>query len=371
MQIIFLKILIIYLNLNLCKGRGEGGSRKDSSQYENLVFYSPKSNKYYNINSLIKRNKKDLIIEPSGSLSSSQEQQPASMTCPACGFLSSELKKLKHHSKPKSLTSLHQIIACYEYQNVDFKFNSKSSIKSFRCRCKYLKIDYEECQSLSSAASIGKPTANHQKDLDIISKENALYQNYEDELLDSTLGDPLSTPLKDDNSNINECLVAHIGMAVKGYNLIYKQWISEENCFNLCLTTTVLNGHSFDCKSFEHWQTVDSASCNINGNSNTDHSNETVKHFVPRICSQGNLVKIQNNKKHFSISTGTPNPYYKNNKYESSYIKRAIVNKIEYCVLSNMTIETAGRDFAENNAVTYYEILCKSKIVYIFFSKST
>lgn len=124
----------------------------------------------------------------------------------------------------------------------------------------------------------------------------------------------------------SNCLIASVGMAVKGYNLIYKQWVNKENCFNLCLGTTVKNGFNFDCKSFEHWH----GDC-------TGHTAES-----PCASFSNDHGLARRNHRHHNLNS-----------------KRA-TTKLDYCVLSNQTIKTAGYDFTENNAVTYYEILCGS-----------
>jgi hypothetical protein len=36
--------------------------------------------------------------------------------------------------------------------------------------------------------------------------------------------------------------------------------------------------------------------------------------------------------------------------------------------LSDQTILTSGNEFSENNAVTYYEILCESNVFFVFLS---
>lgn len=133
-------------------------------------------------------------------------------------------------------------------------------------------------------------------------------------------------------SQTSDCLLVYVGMAVKGYNLIYRQWISKENCLDLCLSTTRKNGYNFDCKSFEHWH----GDCT---------SNETSSKVCASFSQNENGLSRRNHRHH--------------NLKHSIRNKRAIP-KLDYCVLSNQTIKSAGTDFAQNNAVTYYELLCQS-----------
>lgn len=116
-------------------------------------------------------------------------------------------------------------------------------------------------------------------------------------------------------------------MAIRGSNLIHRQWHGKENCFNLCLQTNIKNGDPFNCKSFEHWHRECSPT-----NTNDD-----------QICASfaENDHLVHRNHLHHN--------------------KRAV--KMDICVLSNQTIKTSGGDFVPNNVVTYYELICDKPVV--------
>ncbi|RNA43111.1 uromodulin-like isoform X2 [Brachionus plicatilis] len=129
-----------------------------------------------------------------------------------------------------------------------------------------------------------------------------------------------------ERSDTFDCLKVYVGMAIKGHNLLYNRWIDKENCINICLNTTVLNGHKFDCKSFEHWH----GNCNQNADSSSSST---------QICAS------------FDES---------HKKTRRTYQKYQSRPKLDYCVLSNQTINSAENDFNSNNAVTYYELTCQT-----------
>jgi hypothetical protein len=125
-------------------------------------------------------------------------------------------------------------------------------------------------------------------------------------------------------------------MSIKGSNLVYNQWVSRENCFNLCLKTNKKYGDSFDCKSFEHWHSECSYEY-LYLNKSNDHSQKKCADFLNLHSTNMNETKFK--RKH---------------------------QKIDLCVLSNKTISSAGNDFDVNYGVTYYEILCNSKLFFLF-----
>lgn len=212
--------------------------------------------------------------------------------CPSCDF-SNEAS----HKNAKEQINLHKLFDCFQFNYTHASHVRNQELPSYKCKCKY--YDGNECESVTSFSSA--------------------YSN-------------------------NHCLVAHVGMSIKSYNLIYRQWINKENCFNLCLNTTLRNGFGFDCKSFEHW-----------------HSN----------CPSEQSTSKQYGKTCASFAQYESFVYHKNHRHHSntsnSKLQRTS-SRIDYCVLSNQTIESAGSlNFVENPAVTYYEILCTSIKIQQFF----
>jgi hypothetical protein len=272
--------------------------------------------------------------------------------CPLCNINSNTT--IINKMRAKNYTYLHKIMSCVEFNATAGLNESQEKLRvrlaqsrAFKCTCTYFRPN-DNCNSAPmigqyDAATYVPPTPPPPPSQDEDAGSNNAAYDADDETYLNYLDEEevLSANNKNPNSK-KECLVAYMGMAVKGYNLAYKQWVSEEHCFNLCLSTTKRNGYSFDCKSFEHWQT------DCTGQPRVYHPNET---FVPRICSQsGHGNNEENNVSTLSAA-------------RSSTLSRGLraINKIEYCVLSNQSRSTAGDDFTENSAVTYYEILCKSK----------
>jgi hypothetical protein len=138
---------------------------------------------------------------------------------------------------------------------------------------------------------------------------------------------------------ITQCLEVHLGMAVKGHNLVYHQWINKEHCFNLCLKTNKKHGDTFDCKSFEHWHTECTYE-NTFSSTTTDNDQTSNLNITKKIKPCTEYLNLNSN---FHI-------------HENKYKRRT--KKIDLCVLSNQTIISAGTEFTFNHGVTYYEILC-------------
>ena len=286
--------------------------------------------------------------------------------CPSCGTCS---YSINNKLRSKNTTNLHKILNCIEFNETQQFFESANRNpylhRSYKCRCRYFRPNDNGHPILdgSGHGDEGYESALNSYDFD----ESYLNYMAEEEIKNVGANNENTVPT-------NECLVAYIGMAVKGHNLIYKQWINEENCFNLCLSTTKKNGYDFDCKSFEHWQSDCSSSSSAQQSSST---------FVPRICTLMNENAAANDARHqaaFARNHRNHRHHNQNDPYlsptaptEISFLhnmpsvlpalprSHRAVNKIEYCVLSNQSISTAGKDFTENNAVTYYEILCKRK----------
>lgn len=128
-----------------------------------------------------------------------------------------------------------------------------------------------------------------------------------------------------ENGEVFNCLRVYVGMAIKGHNLLYNRWIDKENCMSICLNTTVNNGHKFDCKSFEHWH----GNCSQSADPQSPHY---------QLCASFDRRQKISRRNH-QESKNRP--------------------KLDYCVLSNQTINSVGPDFNSNNAVTYYELACQ------------
>jgi hypothetical protein len=305
--------------------------------------------------------------------------------------------------RAKNHSYLHKIIDCKEFVDrslfpavVDLSSSSVTDIskqqqqgtlaagalvRSFKCRCTYFRLN-DNCNSGPVApqydmSSGGTGLANNLLPTEndptmtlggnVYDTDDEAYVNYiedEEEVINANNKNP---------NSVKECLVAYMGMAIKGHNLVFKQWVSEDHCLNLCLSTSKRNGLAFDCKSFEHWQT----DCSLFQSSPA--SNETTN--VPRLCAASAHQHQGHDKTQVLSHRFHQDAFYANHRHHRqngedwhslssagagmSRSQRAI-NKIEYCVLSNISRSMAGRDFAENNAVTYYEILCKSKPVFFF-----
>ena len=84
------------------------------------------------------------------------------------------------------------------------------------------------------------------------------------------------------------------GMAIKGSNLVYKQWISREDCFNLCLKTNRKYGDFFDCKSFEHWHSECSYEY-LYLNKSSDYANKKCAEYL-NLHSNLNETKFKRKK---------------------------------------------------------------------------
>ena len=276
---------------------------------------------------VIKSSSDDTLNTQNQQILRPQTNQKNLNICPQCGMDSSNPKKEK---------GLHKIIECEKFNNSITSSVFNKYMPSYKCKCKYLRVNEKACQLFSR--NLFKNPAKKFENL-FVGLKASDFMNEEDQL-DSIINDSEEYDLNEDQTTkvkkplhiINECLIVHVGMAIKGHNLMYKQWISKENCFNLCINTTIKNGFSFDCKSFEHWH----SDCASNP---ADIYKSATNRTKSAVCATFVATKSDHDR----------------------LIKRAN-NKIDYCVLSNQNIQMAGKNFAENLAVTYYEILCKRKI---------
>lgn len=211
-----------------------------------------------------------------------------------------------------------KIIKCIRMNKT---FRDVNFLPDFKCVCKYSESDDNSCKNLN------------------LKNKNSIQKSNET-ILDIEKFKP-KDPLSIQSIN-NECLNVHVGMAIRGHNLLHRQWINKEHCFNLCLTTNIKNGHLFNCRSFEHWH----RDCNP--------SNQHDQH--DSICASF-IENEENTDLHHAF-------HYHHNKKN-----RAV--KLDICVLSNQTVKTSGDDFAPNNAVTYYELICNKPVVHIDSTRAT
>ncbi len=229
--------------------------------------------------------------------SNNNNNKPSQITCPPCGIRSSD-------SMPG--TSTLECERFYTKKQIKLDDYNRIPLPSFKCKCNYTRIHKNDC---------GTSRQN----------ENSF---------------PVS----------GECLVAHVGMAVRGHNLLHRKWVDKESCFNLCLRTRVKNGHSFDCRSFEHWH----RDCDSEGNGDQQQSGKMCASF--ELDGQEKSVGKQRNTENSYLQHKYPfsDEYYKRQRLKNS--KRAY--KTDICVLSNQTIDLSPDNFLPNQAVTYYEVLC-------------
>ena len=248
--------------------------------------------------------------------------------CPSCGFEYSHASK----SSSKSIINLHKILECNKtsyksYYSLGDKF---PNVSSYACKCKYTKETRKNCSSQQTPSKSILTKNIKQSRVKSFPHQKALAIDV----------DNVNAYLSENFPSTKICLVAYVGMAIKGSNLMYRQWMGKENCFNLCINTTIRNGFTFDCRSFEHW-----------------HSQ----------CPYTNIPKENNgsslNGRNVCASFTNNNDQSYNKGLSADKIVRSEKQnnvKIDYCVLSDQTIVTSGNEFSENNAVTYYEILCES-----------
>ena len=241
-----------------------------------------------------------------------------SIKCPACGV--NRFKSLLTNDQLAGTSSLE----CRRIMNDMVK---KTNLPSFKCRCKYANIQENECTSNLIADS---------NDYDM--------KHFNQTIVEQTLikEEPTETTSSQKRSMVSgDCLVAFVGMAIRGHNMLHRKWISKENCMNLCLNTKVKNGFAFDCTSFEHWhrdcksQIFDAANDPLCASFQDESNQKSAEHRTRK------SKKLTTSGVHLTKKTRT--------------------TKMDICVLSNQTIDIAGKDFSPNNAVTYYEILCKGK----------
>ena len=128
------------------------------------------------------------------------------------------------------------------------------------------------------------------------------------------------------------------GYAIRGHNLIHRQWINKEHCFNLCLITNTKNGDAFNCRSFEHWHR-DCSPINQHDDTSSMCASFTENEEMPEVMHH---------------------VHFHHNRMRT---KRAA--KLDICVLSNQTIKSSGDEFAPNNAITYYELICNKPTIYM------
>ena len=242
-----------------------------------------------------------------------------SIKCPTCGVTRFS-KSILANDQLAGTSSLE----CRRIMNDVAK---KTSLPSFKCRCKYANVHENECAS------------------NLIADSN----DYDMKHLNQTIVEQMD--LKEEPSMVSgDCLVAYVGMAIRGYNMLHRKWISKENCMNLCLNTRAKNGFAFDCTSFEHWhrdcksQIFDAANDPLCASFQDESNQKSAEH------------RTRKSKK---LTTITSNGVYQKSFATKSHTKKTRTTKMDICVLSNQTIDIAGKDFSPNNAVTYYEILCK------------
>ncbi len=217
------------------------------------------------------------------------------------------------------ICSSSKIVKCMRVNNTITIINEEKS-PDYKCICKYYESNEKKCTR--SVKLKQQLTSEVVLDIEKIKSKNqsgfiqALYTN--------------------------ECLNVHVGYAIRGHNLIHRQWVNKEHCFNLCLTTNTNNGDSFNCRSFEHWHrdcgpTQNDDSICASFNENEEFPMEPTKH------------------------------HYKNKK------RKQRAAKLDICVLSNQTIKSSGEYFAPNNAVTYYELACNKPMLseYLPTTKTT
>ena len=255
--------------------------------------------------------------------------------CPNCGFNSKKLTD--------STNVLHKIIECYRYNDtkiMNLRPSHLKSLPSYKCSCKYSILNDKICLPNS------KKNDHNSNYTFTVSK------SYELSAIDID-----DTKSKEISSVAGECLVAHVGMAINGFNLIYKPWINREHCFNLCLNTNINNGDSFDCRSFEHWK----KNCKAQFNTQYDDKNNTHISDLHTNCSSFDDDYDLILKKNPSSNN---HRHHKNlNEFIShkSDKKRTAGKSSDICVLSDQTIRSPGVEFTPNHGVIYYELLCKSK----------
>ncbi len=187
-------------------------------------------------------------------------------------------------------------------------------LPSYKCTCNYTSVNKKECSSKSNEHlyEFGQPQVH------------------------------------------GDCLVAHVGMAIRGFNLVHRKWVSKEHCFNLCMRTRLKNGHGFDCTSFEHWH----RDCKDSGNG--------------KICAtfaeseEAELVEGSSPvREAYGRSYFKQNRYYYTDEVEEKRKQmknRKRASKPDICVLSNQTISISMNNFLPNDKVTYYEIVCKDSV---------
>jgi hypothetical protein len=226
------------------------------------------------------------------------------INCPTCG-----IRKKSSFSNMKTIAGVSSL-ECRPYKY-------KQNFASFKCQCQFVPINANECK-----ANISFSTNDYE--YNTIFNKRILNHTKPGNIDESETSNSVTTT--------GDCLTVHVGMAVRGFNLLHRKWINKEHCFELCLKTKIKNGDSFDCHSFEHWH----RDCNDNENKCASFTNDDYDHSEYR-----------------------RDAFYKEKPIDSK-IKRS--PKMDICVLSNQTIKSANKDFLPNNAVTYYEITCKSKL---------
>jgi hypothetical protein len=318
---------------------------------------------------------KNILVQTLPPPATSANAKSSNHLCPSCGFEYLE-------TQPSKLIHLHKIFECSRVADSTFykshysslskplyssnnnnNNNNINNVTSYICKCKYAKETKTNCSVAHVIAKHVKPSSKQMKD--------KLVKKLPHRRKTNTLAidvDNVNVYLSTNYSMITRpCLIVHVGMAIKGSNLMFRQWTGKENCFNLCLNTTIRNGFAFDCRSFEHWhsecpytQQQHDQSQYANGDDGDASTFQSTKLTQSRkVCASFNNDNEETYSAIIAAKKRSNNNNNNNKRNGRSYVK------IDYCVLSDMTIMTAGNDFTSNNAVTYYELLCQSNFAKI------
>jgi hypothetical protein len=239
----------------------------------------------------------------------------------------------------------HSIVDCRDFS----RFNEQTGLNetSYLCKCKYGKDERRCLNENNELEYVATDTDSNAETVWSTSPAAGVLAQDDAQTTGSGSG----------SGKLRDCLVVYVGMAIQSHNLAYKPWIDKDNCFNLCLKTTVRNGFSFDCKSFEHWHRSCPPSPSSDDNANNSSSNNATQHTI---CASFQHHSVRNEFE--SDPDHDDDDDHAAAPPSQQQLPRKNV-KFDYCVLSNLTIRTAGKLFEPNDKVTYYEILCKRKSV--------